>query len=127
MARMTSPGLCFTILALAVATPAAAQVTPFELDNLRLQQVEAQRQAVAAANQATVLESQLRTQQAIRDLENQRVSPVVGALPAPAASDPTTAARPSAAAPASSDYPSMPDRALAESNRQIEKIRKHRR
>jgi hypothetical protein len=106
------------------AAPALAQATPLELDNIRAQQQAAQRQSVAIANEAMAQEARLRTEQAILDLENQRVAPALPALPyaAPA----SAAASPSGARPASTVYPSMPDKALADSNRQIQKIRKHR-
>ncbi|MBW8811922.1 MAG: hypothetical protein JF588_00730 [Caulobacterales bacterium] len=106
------------------AVPAAAQVSPLELDNIRAQQAAAQRQSVAIANEAMAQEARLRTEQAILDLENQRVAPALPTLPYAAPAGSTTP--PSGAKAATTAYPSMPDKALADSNRQIEKIRKHR-
>ncbi|HET6971747.1 MAG TPA: hypothetical protein VFH92_11520 [Phenylobacterium sp.] len=109
---------------LALAAPAVAQVSQLELDNIRAQQAAAQRQSVAVANEAMAQEARLRTEQAILDLENQRVTPALPVLPySPAGS----ATAPSGVRPAEGVYPSTPDTALADSTRQIQKIRKHRR
>jgi hypothetical protein len=107
----------------AISGPAAAQVSALEMDNLRAQQAAAQRQSVAIANEAAAQDTRLRAEQAILDLQNQRVAPALPVLPyAPA----NGAVSPSGAKPLDTAYPSVPDQALADSNRQIQKIRKHR-
>ena len=97
----------------ALAAPAFAQNTQFELDNLRAQQEAATRRAVAQDNELTALEGRLRTQQAVADLQAMRNPPRAPELAyAPAAYVPGPAA--------TAKYPAIPDAALAESNRRVQ-------
>lgn len=110
-------------LALAVAgLPAAAQdlnaLTQFQLDDLRAQQQLAQQRAVAQANELMALEARLRTEQAIMDLRQSHAPvrlpelPYAGAPPAPLDT---------------SRLPSIPDAALAASNRRVREASQNRR
>lgn len=100
------------ISVLGAATPAAAQFNPFQLDELRAQQQAADRRAIDQANQLQALEARLRADQASADLAVQRAGAHVPARPY---GDPTLGAAP--APPVK--YPSMPDAALAESNKRV--------
>ncbi|HEX7884810.1 MAG TPA: hypothetical protein VF474_02435, partial [Phenylobacterium sp.] len=51
-----------------VATPAAAQVNVFQLDELRAQQQAAERRAIDQSNQLQALEARLRADQAAAEL-----------------------------------------------------------
>jgi hypothetical protein len=105
----------------AVAAPASAQLTQFELDNLRMQQQDIQRRAIEQQNQIMSLESRLRAEQAIADLQaQQRFAPRVAGAPYEAHAAP-------AAVSASAKYPSMPDAALADSNRRVQAAASNRR
>lgn len=92
-------------------TPAAAlaQPTQFQLDDLRAREEAAQRRAVDQANQLQALDARLRADQAVRDLS--RPTPDVPSLSQPAPNTP---------APTMSDYPKIPDAALADSNRRVQ-------
>lgn len=109
--RAIFPGLIFA----AVAGPAAAQaygpINPLEFDHLRAQQQAAERRAIDQANQLMALEARLRADQADLDLRQQRQPPGAPALRfEPAYRTPTLAAK----------YPSVPDSALADSNRKVQ-------
>ncbi|WP_293676792.1 hypothetical protein [uncultured Phenylobacterium sp.] len=99
---------------LAAAAPAAAQSTLADVENLRAQQEAAARRAVALSNELGALESRLRTEQAITDLRIQREGVRVPELPY---TDVTTPSSTSAAVPR--NLPSIPDAALADSNRRV--------
>ena len=94
------------------ATPAAAQPGQFEIDALRVQQEAAARRAVAEDNQLTALEARLATEQALADLQAQRSPP---RLPQP----PYPLPPPSSQVVAAPTFPSIPDAALADSNRRV--------
>jgi hypothetical protein len=107
------------ILALAAATPAAAQ-TSSQLADLQMQQQLAQQRAVAQHNELFALEARVRTEQAILDLQLQR------ALPARAPELPYPVAAPTGRVD-TSKLPSIPDAALAASNRRVQDAAKNRR
>lgn len=115
--------LVMSVLLTAAAAPAAAQfVGPAELDNLRMQQEQAQRRAIDQANQLEALSARQRADDAALDLRLQRGD--VGPRQAPTLRyDPP--ARP--AGKASSSYPSIPDAALADSNRRVQDAARNRR
>ena len=96
-------------LALIAAAPAAAQPTPYQLDDLRAREEAAQRRAVDQANQLQALEARLRTEQALGDL----------ARPPPRVPTLSYSPRGPSAMP-TPDYPRVPDAALAESNRRVQ-------
>ena len=103
------------ILALAlaaVAAPAAAQLNQFEIDNLRAQQEAAARRAVAQTNELTALEARLKSDQALYDLQVQRNPPRAPELLYAPATSPTPRAL--------MKVPSIPDAALADSNRRVQ-------
>lgn len=112
--------IVLSLLALAAATPAAAQVTQFQLDDLRAQQQAAERRYIDQSNQLQALDNRLRADQAASDLAAQRAGVIVPQLRYP---DPTVR---TAAAP-SPRYPSMPDAALADSNRRVQDAARNRR
>lgn len=98
----------------ALATSAAAQtVTQFELDNLRAQQEAAARRAVAQDNELSALQNRLQTEQAVTQLQIQRS--LAPRLPEPVYGTPASAIAPAA----TPKYPSIPDAALADSNRRV--------
>jgi hypothetical protein len=105
-------------LALSAATPAAAQIPGNPgYDYLRAQQEAAQRAAVARQNELMALEANLRAQQAINDLEFRRAVPVQAPqLPYPQSvgGGPTSIDL--------SKLPSIPDAALAASNKRVQEI-----
>ena len=103
----------------AAATPAVAQVTQFQLEELRAQQQAAERRAIDQSNQLQALENRLRADQASADLAAQRAGPRVPRLPY---ADPTVGA--SLVTP---KYPSMPDAVLADSNRRVQDAARNRR
>lgn len=111
------------VLALTAAAPAAAQdigMTQSQIDDLRMQQQLAQQRAVAQHNEMFALETRLRTEQAILDLQLQRALPArVPELPYPVAV-PTGRID-------TSRLPSIPDAALAASNRRVQEAVKNRR
>ncbi|MBI1200483.1 MAG: hypothetical protein GC203_21695 [Phenylobacterium sp.] len=100
------------ILAFA-ASPAAGQVTQFEIDNLRAQQEAAQRRAIDLSNQLTAAEAQRQADQAVRALELQQRLPPRLPTPSPAAQP---EAGPPAAAPS---VVQIPDALLADSNAKV--------
>ena len=105
---------------LVAATPAAAQHPQSQLDDLRMQAEAAQRRAIDQQNQLMSLETRLRADQALLDL--QRSAPAVPQL----RYDPTTGGRVAATA-APTRYPSIPDSALAASNRRVQDAARNRR
>jgi len=111
--------VALSVLALGAATPSAAQVTQFQLEDLRVQQQAAERRAIDQANQLQALETRLRADQASADLAAQRAGAHVPRLLYP---DPTVGA--SAVTP---KYPSMPDAALAASNKRVQDAARNRR
>lgn len=106
--------------ALVLATPAAAQLNQFQIDDLRAQQQAAERRAIDQANQIQALEARLRADLASADLAAQRAGARAPTLPY---RDPTV--RPGTAATAK--YPSMPDAVLADSNRRVQDAARNRR
>jgi len=107
------------LIALATASAAAAQplTQQLQLDELRMQQEAAQRRAIDQSNQLMALEARLRAEQATADLQR-------GAPRAPGLRyEPARRSAPSAAA----KYPSIPDAALADSNRRVQEAAKNRR
>ena len=108
-----------SLSALAVATPALAQVTQSQLEDLRVQQQAAERRFIDQSNQLQALENRLRADQASADLTAQRAGVRVPQLRYP---DPTVGA--SAVTP---KYPSMPDAALADSNKRVQDAARNRR
>jgi len=111
------------ILALTLAAaPAVAQdlyATQSQIADLQMQQQLAQQRAVAQHNELFALEARLTTEQAILDLQLQRALPVrVPELPYPVAV-PTGKID-------VSKLPSIPDAALAASNRRVQEASKNR-
>lgn len=115
--------LASLVLAAAAAAPAAAQAvepyTQFQLDDLRARQEAAERAAVREANELTALEARLRTEQALTELQAQRLSP---RLPELRYELPTLSAPFGAAS-----YLSVPDAVLADSNRRVQAAAANRR
>jgi len=111
--------IVLSVFALAVATPALGQVTQFQLDDLRAQQQAAERRAIDQSNQLQALETRLRADQASADLTAQRAGVRAPRLPY---ADPAIGA--SVVTP---KYPSMPDAALADSNRRVQDAARNRR
>ena len=106
-------------LALVAATPAVAQplAQQLQLDELRHQQQDAQRRAIDQSNQLMALEARLRAEQAAYEL--QRIAPRAPELR-------YEPARRTASA-AAAKYPSIPDAALADSNRRVQDAARNRR
>lgn len=104
------------LLALAAAAPAAAQdisgLNQLQFDALRAEQSAAQLRAINEVNERMALESRLRAQQAILDLQLQR------ALPAQVPVLPYASATPPGPLDVSK-LPQIPDAALAESNKRV--------
>ena len=107
---------------LALAAPAAAQdfgaINQFQLDELRMQQHLAQQRAIAQSNELMALEARLRTEQAVMQAQTQRAQTRLPELPyegAPPARIDT------------SKLPSIPDAALAASNRRVQEASENRR
>ncbi len=104
------------IAAAALATPAFAQdpagLTPLQLDALRAEQSLAQLRAINEANERMALEARLKAQQAILDLQLQRL------LPPPVPTPPHPSGGPSVKVDPG-QLPSIPDTALEESNRRV--------
>lgn len=111
-------------LALVVATPAAAQVSALELDNLRAQQEAAQRRAIDLDNQLMAAEARLRADQAVGEMQLQQRLPI--RLPAPVAAATPDSTGPAAAAPLPV-LPQIPDSLLADSNRRVREATDSRR
>ena len=102
----------------AAATGVSAQQPTFQqLEDLRMQQEAANRRAIDQSNQLMALEARLRAEQASADL--QRSAPRVPEL----RYEPSTRRGARAAA----RYPSIPDAALAESNRRVQDAARSRR
>jgi hypothetical protein len=122
---MGSLRILAVLAVLGPAAPAAAQLAgaadQFQLDLLRAQQEAAQRRAVDQANQLSALEARLRAEQAVLDLRLQRGD--VGPPPVPA----LRYEPPAGSAPAAARYPSIPDSALADSNRRVQAAAGNRR
>jgi len=106
------------VIALAAASTAAAQplTQQLQLDELRMQQQDAQRRAIDQSNQLMALEARLRAEQATSDLRQ-------GAPRAPELRYEPGRRGASAAA----RYPSIPDAALADSNRRVQNAARNRR
>ncbi|HEY0650731.1 hypothetical protein, partial [Phenylobacterium sp.] len=105
--------------ALAVAaTGAYAQPVLQQLEDLRMQQEAANRRAIDQSNQLMALEARLRADQASADL--QRSAPRVPEL----RYEPSTRRGTAAAA---ARFPSIPDAALADSNRRVQDAARNRR
>lgn len=115
------PHVALSALALVAATPASAQVTQFQLDDLRFQQQSAERRAIDQSNQLQALEARLRADQASADLTAQRAGVRLPQLPY---ADPADRGDLSVAP---TRYPSMPDAALAQSNRRVQDAARNRR
>lgn len=117
-----------SVLALGAVGPAAAQVNAMQLEDLRVQQQAAERRAIDQANQIQALEARLRADQAVANVSAQ----AAGAL-APQLRYPDPAGRVAApmstptSTPTSTRYPSMPDAALADSNRRVQDAARTRR
>ena len=107
------------VIALSAAAPAAAQ-TQSQIADLQMQQQLMQQRSVAQHNELFALETRLRTEQAIQDLQLQR------ALPARVPQLPYPVAAPSGKID-TSKLPSIPDEALAASNRRVQDAAKNRR
>lgn len=107
-------------IVLAAAAPAAAQL-PYQaqVDELRAQQEAMQRRAIDQQNQLMSLEARLRADQATLDL--QRSAPRLPELRYQPSNRTAVAASGAAA------YPSIPDSALADSNRRVQDAARNRR
>jgi hypothetical protein len=107
--------------AAALATPAFAQdpaaLTQLQLDALRAEQSLAQLRAINEANERMALEARLKAQQALLDLQLQRVLPPQVPTPPYPGAGPTVTIDPA-------QLPSIPDAALAESNRRVRETAK---
>lgn len=102
-------------LCLAVTTPAAAQ-SYTDLENLRAQQEAAARRAVEQENRLSALDARLRTDQALSDLQASRHPPAAPELRYAPVVTPAPRATP--------NYPSIPDAALADSNKRVQAVSK---
>jgi hypothetical protein len=110
----------FIVIALlTAASPAAAQLSQFQLDDLRARQEAAERRAIDQSNQLMALEARQRAADASLDLQIQR-----GGVRAPELRYEPLARAPSTATP---KFPSIPDAALADSNRRVQDAAKNRR
>jgi len=105
------------IVAAIAATAAAQTVTQFDLDNLRAQQQAAQQRAIAQSNELMALDARLRADQAVANLQ----------MPQPRAPQLAYTPANSAAPVAAAKYPSMPDAALADSNKRVQDAAANRR
>lgn len=116
------------ILALGAAAPAAAQPLAqdlgqagvqlqLRLDELRAQQQLLQQREVAQHNELMALEARMRTEQHVARIQAERTPTRLPELPYPAP----------AGAIDTSKLPSIPDKALAESDRRVREISKERR
>jgi hypothetical protein len=103
--------LALALVAASLAVPAAAQVTPLDLDNLRAQQEAAQRREIDLSNQLMAAEARQRADQAVTALQlQQRLPPQV----------PAVAPRSGAVPAATPSYPQIPDSLLADSNAKVQ-------
>lgn len=117
------------ILALAAAVPAAAQGIPgqdlgqagvqmqLRLDELRAQQQLLQQREVAQHNELMALEARMRTEQHIARIQAERTPTRLPELPYPGPAGTID----------TSKLPSIPDKALAESDRRVREISQERR
>ena len=111
--------LILAALMAAAASPAAAQVLSPQLQDLQMQQQDAQRRAIDQSNQLMALEARLRAEQAASDL--QRPAPRLPELRyKPAAGAGFTRTMPPG-------YPSIPETTLADSNKRVREAAKERR
>ena len=104
-----------SLLLAAVATPAAAQLAPnsIQLDDLRARVESIERQNVARSNEVMSQEAQTRAQSAVTDLQAQRDFP-------PSIPELRYEPQLPAVAPGQLKYPSVPDAALADSNKRVQ-------
>lgn len=116
MRKLIAAGL----VAFAVASPAVAQVTSLQLEDLRAQQQAAERRAIDQSNQLQALEARLRADQAVAAMAAQNTGAV---LPQFRTSGPVAGA-PTATLP---KYPAMSDSALADSNKRVQDAARNRR
>lgn len=111
------------LVVLALAAPAAAQepwpLTQFQIDDLRMQQQMAQQRAIAQANELMALEARLRTEQAVAQAQAARAPVRLPELPYAEGAPPPVID--------TSKLPSIPDAALAASNRRVQEAAKNRR
>jgi hypothetical protein len=115
------------LLALAAATPAAAQSTAAELalqNDLLAQQQAAQQRAVALDNQLMALEAQIRTERALADIRAQSARPY---LPLPPLPPGEAGPRPPSPQIDTSKLVSIPDDRLAASNAAVREVTQGRR
>lgn len=101
------------VVLLAAATPAAAQNTQFDLDNLRMQQQLQQQRSIDQSNQFMALEARQRAEQAAVAAQAQRLLPERLSSTPYATVPPATRSQPI-------KTPSVPDAALADSNRRVQ-------
>lgn len=109
-----------SVFALAAATPALAQSTQLQLDDLRAQQQAAQQRAIDQSNQVQALDNRLRADQAIVNLNAQAAGATVPQL---RYTDPTVRS----GTMTSPRYPSMPDSALSDSSKRVQDAARNRR
>lgn len=128
MSRSMRPAALLAVLLAAAGSPALAQSfhplppqTPIQpqYNELWAQQEMARQQAIALQNQLTAVEAQQRTDEAIANVQAQRINP---RLPLPDATGAT--ALPSIDA---GTLASIPDAALAESNKRVLDVAQNRR
>ena len=120
---MTVMRTLILVLALGAAIPAAAQdfgharaLDQLRLDELRAQQQLLQQQQVAQHNELMALEARLRTEQHSARIQADSLPARLPQLPYPAAAGNID----------TSKLPSIPDKALAESDRRVREISKNR-
>jgi hypothetical protein len=111
-------------LVLLAAAPVAAQDTNAALLNAQILQMQSDQQLarmreVATANEMMALEARLRADEAVRRMETSRTPVAVPTMPYP------DAGLGRGGALDVSQLPSIPDAALAESNRRIQEILKN--
>lgn len=112
------------IAVLSLAVPARAQVmdaqdrlrAQMQLDELRAQQQLLQQQSVAQHNELMALDARLRTEQQAARIQAERQPTRLPELPYPAPMGSID----------TSKLPSIPDAALADSNRRVQEIAKNR-
>ena len=118
--------LCLSVILASAVTPAAAQglgpADHMQLEMLRMQQEAAQRRAIDQANQLEAFSARQRADGAALDLRLQRGD--VGQPPVPTLRYEPPAGSVSAA---SASFPSIPDAALADSNRRVQEAARNRR
>lgn len=112
--------IVLSVFAFAAATSALAQSPQLQLDDLRAQQQAAQQRSIDQSNQIQALENRLRADQAITNLNAQSAGATVPQL---RYSDPTV----HSGTVTSPKYPSMPDSALADSNKRVQDAARNRR